>query len=95
MDKYRFSLDEVKDNPALFFSVLPEKAEKELIDFYNYLIYKYNIPLNITNVSAFEDNMSKKDFLSFLKNDLTLSDTELQRIEETQKEINKWKIKKF
>lgn len=95
MNKYSVSLAEIKNNPALIFSLLPEKAEKELIDFYNYLIDKYNISLEKKIEPVSEEKMSKADFLSFLKNDLILSDNELKRIEETQKEINKWVIKEF
>jgi len=30
--------------PELLFANLPDRAEEELISFYSYLLYKYNIP---------------------------------------------------
>ena len=99
MNKYNFSLDEIKENPLLQLSELPEKAEEELVVFYNYLIYKYNIPINENKAANksinYENKMSKNEFLSFLENDFSLSNDELKRIEDTQKEINKWIVQEF
>lgn len=89
-------------------SFLPINAKKELISYYNYLLNKYvsndnsiKNELDYTVIveqkveNDLKNTMDKNEFLAFLKQGFTLSEVELNRIEENRKEINKWKIQKF
>jgi len=39
----------LKENPKLFFSQLPEKAEEEISEFLYFIIYKYNLNIEVLN----------------------------------------------
>ncbi len=41
----------LKENPQLFFSQLPKKAEEEISEFLYYIIYKYNLSVELPNVN--------------------------------------------
>jgi len=39
----------MKENPKLFFSQLPDKAEEEISEFLLFIIYKYNLSIELPN----------------------------------------------
>jgi len=41
--QHTINLNLMKENPELFFSKLPEKAEMEMLEFLNFLAFKYKI----------------------------------------------------
>ena len=84
----------IKEEPKLFFSQLSQKAEEEFYSLLNYFIFKYNIEINIKNESKLKSK-EKSEFLSFLKKGFSVSEKEIHDIEQTQNEINKWKIQEF
>jgi len=89
-------------------SILPKSAKRELLNYYEYLLFRHKTKNN-TNVNGqikqiiskesmnneFDKNITKKEFLDFLKKGFTISEEELNKIEDTQKEINQWKIEAF
>jgi len=42
---YPFDVNLFKKNPELFFSQLPKKAEDEIVDFLQFIVFKYNISI--------------------------------------------------
>ncbi len=89
-------------------SILPKSAKRELLNYYEYLLFRHKTKNN-TKVNGlikqiiskesmnneFDKNITKKEFLDFLKKGFTISEDELNKIEDTQKEINQWKIEAF
>jgi hypothetical protein len=89
-------------------SFLPNSAKVELIHYYEYLLLRYKVNKN-SKVSKLDEimithdkekhelseTMTKNEFLDFLKKGFTVSESELNSIEKTQKEINQWKIQAF
>jgi hypothetical protein len=45
-----------KENPQLFFSYLPKSAEKEIVEFLHFIIYKYNIDIDESLKDQKKDN---------------------------------------
>jgi hypothetical protein len=43
--QYTIDLNLLKENPEQFFSQLPKKAEDEIVDFLQFIVYKYNISI--------------------------------------------------
>ena len=85
-----------KENPQLFFSQLPEKAEVEFQNLLEFILFKYNVIIENKEENVIHKELkNKKDFLLFLKKGFFVSETEIQAIEQTQKEINKWEIQEF
>lgn len=84
----------IKENPQYFFSQLNENAEKELVNLLSYFIFKYNIIVDYEEKRKSELK-KKKDFLLFLKKGFFVSEEEIRNIEQTRKEINKWKVQEF
>jgi hypothetical protein len=41
--KHSIDINLIKENPGLFFSKLPKKAEAEIADFLQFIVFKYNI----------------------------------------------------
>ncbi len=53
--QYTIDLNLIKENPELFFSQLPKKAEDEIVDFLQFIVYKYNISIiSENNINSFE-----------------------------------------
>ncbi|NLO19592.1 MAG: hypothetical protein GX121_06910 [Ignavibacteria bacterium] len=89
-------------------SILPNAAKTELLNYFEYLLFRYRNK-NISNFSDLEnlitpnesitneynENITKNEFLAFLKKGFTISEDEFKKIEDTQKEINQWKIESF
>ncbi len=54
--KYTIDLNLIKENPELFFSQLPKKAEDEIVDFLQFIVFKYDISIvaenNIDNLES-------------------------------------------
>ena len=61
--KQIINIDLLKENPELFFSQLPEKAEKEINDFLRFVFFKYEI----TNLDTNKE-LEKKSFNLFIEN---------------------------
>lgn len=59
------NIDLFKNNPQLFFSKLPPKAEKEITDFLQFVIFKYenythdNVQKKIENTSIITEILPK------------------------------------
>ena len=94
--KQTLNIDLLKENPQLFFSKLPDEAEIEIQNLLEFVFFKYNLMIGNSEESVKNTELKKKkDFLSFLKKGFSVSEDEIQAIEQTQKEINKWEIQKF
>jgi len=89
-------------------SILPNAAKIELFNYFEYLLFRYKTKnnskvndldiLTIPNESVtneYNEDITKNEFLAFLKKGFTISEDELKKIEDTQKEINQWKIEAF
>ncbi len=89
-------------------SILPKSAKRELLNYYEYLLFRHKTKSNIrvngqikqiiskeSMNNEFDKNITKNEFLEFLKKGFTISEEELNKIEDTQKEINQWKIEAF
>jgi len=51
-----FDIKTFKENPQLFFSYLPKNAEKEIVEFLHFIIFKYNINLDESLMDQKKDN---------------------------------------
>ena len=101
------NIELLKENNQIILSNLPIQAKNELLNFYQYLFFKYNIkysennnkintPVGLTHKEITEKNkLNKEEFLLFLKQGFSVTEEEIQQIEQTQKEINQWKIQEF
>ncbi len=92
----------LKENNQIPLTNLPEKVRNELLNFYQYLFFKYNIRYDEKNneietrlILNKQDKFDKKEFLSFLRKGFSVTEEEIYKIEQTKKEINKWEIQKF
>jgi hypothetical protein len=95
-------------NNFIDISILSKSAKVELLNYYEYLLFRHKTKNNTkvnelvkqiiskeNETSSLNENMTKKEFLDFLKKGFTISEDELNKIEDTQKEINQWKIEAF
>lgn len=89
-------------------SILSKSAKMDLLNYYEYLLFRHKTKNNTkvnelvkqiiskeNETSSLNEDMTKKEFLDFLKKGFTISEEELNKIEDTQKEINQWKIEAF
>lgn len=82
------------DYPPQLFKRLPEQAKDEINNFVKYITYKYQI-VNETQKQSDGINYNKAEFLSFLKKGFSVTEEEINQIEQTTKDINNWNIQKF
>ncbi len=85
-------------------SILSKSAKMELLNYYEYLLFRHKTKNNTkvnelvkqiiskeNETNELNKDMTKKEFLDFLKKGFTISEEEINKIEDTQKEINQWK----
>jgi hypothetical protein len=92
--KKKIDTDIIKNNPEEFFSQLNSEARKEFDHLLNYMVYKYDIVLN----DIPDENQAEKvneDFMDFLKKGFHVSEKELEKIRQIQKDINSWNVEKY
>jgi hypothetical protein len=74
--QHTINLKLMKENPNLFFSKLPEKAEKEMLEFLNFLAFKYKISFDYTE--------NKHRFKNFVENPIKVKN----KIKYTREELH-------
>ena len=95
-------------NNFIDISILSKSAKRELLNYYEYLLFRHKTKNNTkvnelvkqiiskeNETNELNKDMTKKEFLDFLKKGFTISEEEINKIEDTQKEINQWKIEAF
>jgi hypothetical protein len=90
----KIDIDIIENFPEEFFSQLNSEARQEFNNLLNYFVHKYNIVLNdIPDKSKAEKG--KENFMLFLKKGFHVSEKELEKINQIQKDINSWDIEKY
>jgi len=63
--QYTIDLNLIKENPELFFSQLPKKAEDEIVDFLQFIVFKYNISIiSENNINNFEPENKQESIVN-------------------------------
>lgn len=63
--QYTIDLNLIKENPELFFSQLPKKAEDEILDFLQFIVFKYNLSIiSENNINTFEPENKQERILN-------------------------------
>ena len=77
----------LKENPKLFFSQLPEKAEEEISEFLYFIIFKYNLSVALPN---------KNNIVGYNANGSTVTESNyIEDLDIINKEIDKGTAKLF
>lgn len=83
----KIDLNLLKENPKLFFSQLPEKAEEEISEFLYFIIYKYNLSVELPN---------KNNIVGYNAKGLPVAESDyIEHLDLINEEINKGTAKLF